>query len=514
MNSLFNKIGSIILSLATVFFGLNGGVANKNDVTQEKISQYVQESLSDGKIFGSVLNVAGSTYNLAGTGVSSSATSITLSSLTLTQTGQKLVDSDFSDTFYITLEPGNRSKQEIVSCTTVVQNASSATLSGCTRGLSPIYPYTASTTLQFVHGGGSQVIFSDPPQLFASYGAKANDETITGSWSFPEPTIASNVATKNYADTLAFNGSPNGSETVKGIWEGATAIEQASSTSAGSTAALLSLRALYATSTASIGCNGTSVIGALCAIIARNNGSIDPQRIATSSSDNYVWGGTSRFNGISLFTASTTLTATTSIAATNVLSNALIINNLAYAFPSSRGSANTILKENGSGTLTWGTPSNNVYTYASTSAATVGANIIYTSSTLAIPASTLTASSTVSIKGSYVCVTGGSSVNNCTLDIVDNSGNVYVTYSINTTISKTDSMTFEAVILANNSTAAQRSTLTVTDFQNTTFNALTTVGNTSSVDWTVARTFGVKLTTSSGSSNTGTLNAFSIIVTP
>lgn len=127
--------------------------------------------------------IAGATYNLAGSGVSSSATSMTLQNFTIKQTGQKIQDSDLSDTFYLTIEPGNPTKQEIVSCTTVVQNAAgTATLSGCLRGLSPITPYTASTTLQFVHAGGSQVIFSDPPQLFNQYAAKANDELIPGRW--------------------------------------------------------------------------------------------------------------------------------------------------------------------------------------------------------------------------------------------------------------------------------------------------------------------------------------------
>ncbi len=145
------------------------------------------------------LPFAGATYNLAGSGISSSVTSITLQSLTIPQTGQEIVDADLSDTFYLTLEPGNRTKQEIVSCTTVTQNSgSTATLSGCSRGLAPISPYTASTTLQFAHAGGATVIFSDPPQLFNLYSAKTNDETIVGKWTynvFPEYKNGTTVAT-------------------------------------------------------------------------------------------------------------------------------------------------------------------------------------------------------------------------------------------------------------------------------------------------------------------------------
>lgn len=132
---------------------------------------------------GSLLPIAGNTYNLSGVGVTASAASITLQSLTIKQTGQKILDADLSDTFYLTIEPGSNTKQEIVSCTTVVQNSGgTATLSGCIRGLSPISPYTASTTLAFPHAGSSQVTFSNPPQLYNRYAAKENNELISGAW--------------------------------------------------------------------------------------------------------------------------------------------------------------------------------------------------------------------------------------------------------------------------------------------------------------------------------------------
>lgn len=154
-----------------------------------------------------VTPIAGQTYTLAGSGISSAETSFTLTSFTITQTGYRIQDSDMSDVFYVTFEPGSRSRQEIASCTTVMQNADgTATISGCTRGLLPISPYTASTSLQFAHGGGSTVIFSDPPQLFNQAGFKDNDETITGSWLFPAPLSDSNAATKAYVDALVTGG--------------------------------------------------------------------------------------------------------------------------------------------------------------------------------------------------------------------------------------------------------------------------------------------------------------------
>lgn len=130
---------------------------------------------------GATLPIAGNTYNLAGSGVTGSATSLTLQSFTIKQTGQPIVDADLSDTFYLTIEPGNNNRQEILSCTTVVQNSNgTATISGCSRGMSPITPYTASTTLQFSHAGGTQVIFSDPPQLFNEFGRLQNANTWLG----------------------------------------------------------------------------------------------------------------------------------------------------------------------------------------------------------------------------------------------------------------------------------------------------------------------------------------------
>jgi len=177
-----------------------------------------EETLS----LGGTLQVAGSTYTLAGSGISSTATSFTLTSFSIPQNGALINDAALSDTFYVTFEPGSRSRQEIASCTTVVQNAGgTATLSGCVRGLSPISPYTASTTLRFAHSGGSTVILSDPPQLFNQYGALANDEVITGAWTAITPVAALGIATKAYVDSVV-NG---GALTLDGIAMGATAGE-------------------------------------------------------------------------------------------------------------------------------------------------------------------------------------------------------------------------------------------------------------------------------------------------
>jgi LysM repeat protein len=206
---------------------------------------------------GSTLPVAGVTYSLAGSGVTASATSITLTSLTIPQTGYELQDSDFSSTFYVTFEPGNTKRQEIASCTTVVQNAdNSATLSGCTRGLLPFSPYTASSTYRFPHAGGTQLIFSDPPQLFNEYPAKGNNELITGQWQFTTrptsttstPTDQAQLVTLYDLQQATSTGGSNNSETIKGVCELSTSAEAALGTTLGSTGARLCLPGSLATS--------------------------------------------------------------------------------------------------------------------------------------------------------------------------------------------------------------------------------------------------------------------------
>lgn len=138
-------------------------------------------------------------FFLGGGGLSSAATSFTLTSFTLPQNDYPIQDSDLSDTFYLTLEPGSTQRQEFISCTTVGSNTGgSVSFSGCTRGLSPIYPYTASTSLQFAHSGGSIVILSDAPQLFERYGSLSDDEAVTGYWTAPDPLSAQGVATRQF----------------------------------------------------------------------------------------------------------------------------------------------------------------------------------------------------------------------------------------------------------------------------------------------------------------------------
>lgn len=249
------KIGQKFGMTWQELWNLNPEIENPNLI-------YVGQEINTGEdvsdVLGATLPVAGQTYYIAGSGVTAAATSITLQSLTIPQTGYELLDADFSDTFYITLEPGNTKKQEIVSCTTVVQNANNtATVSGCSRGLLPYSPFTASSSYAFAHGGGTQVIFSDPPQLFNEYPAKANTSTITGQWTFnalpyavtSTPTDDRHLITLYQFQQATSTGGVNSSETVKGVGELSTGAEAALGTSLGDSGARLVIPNSLATST-------------------------------------------------------------------------------------------------------------------------------------------------------------------------------------------------------------------------------------------------------------------------
>lgn len=242
--------------------------------------------------------VGGTVYRISGSGISSSATSIPLTSLTLPQNGYPLQDSDFASTFYLTLEPGDTTKQEFASCTTVGANTGGAvTLSGCTRGLSPISPYTASTTLQFTHAGGTKIIFSNSPQFYDQFTAKGNDESITGIYTFsaspivPTPTTATQAANKTYVDNVTNAGAATSTESNGGIVELGTLAEQESSYDGGSTKPTV-LQTKNSTSSC-------QVIGSYNIVASSTTGKLDGN--CFNGAYNYS------------FTASTTMATTTKI---------------------------------------------------------------------------------------------------------------------------------------------------------------------------------------------------------
>lgn len=198
MKQTFNRgfagvLAVLFLGLATLG-GLFGAYEFKQQQSALKQEQQAIEQLKQSyedtlqnpqQQFGAQYEVAGIPYYLYGSGVGASDTSITLVSFKQPTSGYKLSMADFGSIGYLTLEPGNTTKQEIVSFSGVSQNGdNTATLTGVVRGLSPVSPFTASSTLQKSHGGGTAAQISNPPQFYQKYANKENSQTITGIWQF------------------------------------------------------------------------------------------------------------------------------------------------------------------------------------------------------------------------------------------------------------------------------------------------------------------------------------------
>lgn len=200
------------------------------------------------------------TYHPAGSGVytlsssiSSTATSITLSSFAEPVSGTVYTMANLNtDIAYGTIAP-KTDNAEFISFTGITENADgTVTLTGVTRGLAKKYPFTASATFRLPHPGQSQFILSDAPQVFEKYVTLENNETITGTKTFPAggnanapvsgtvysaPTNDLEYASKKYVDDIAIAGAPDATTSVKGIVEIATQAEMDAGTATGGTGA-------------------------------------------------------------------------------------------------------------------------------------------------------------------------------------------------------------------------------------------------------------------------------------
>lgn len=123
------------------------------------------------------------TQYLAGSGVIVGATTITLQSLTDIYGNNVTSMSSFGSKGYITLEP-DTSNEEAATFTTLTVNANgTVTLGGISTVLAQT-PYTETSGLVRAHVGGSKVVITDNVAFWNSFPNKANDETITGQWTF------------------------------------------------------------------------------------------------------------------------------------------------------------------------------------------------------------------------------------------------------------------------------------------------------------------------------------------
>ena len=256
-----------------------------------------------GPVLGTQLAVGGKVYYLSGAGVSASASTIGLTKFEIAGATQKLRMADFGDLGCGTIDPGNATKQEFISFTGVTQNSDgTATLSGVSRGLAPISPYTSSTTLQKAHAGGSQFVISNsPPCFYEGYANRTSSTTITARWTYdvyPEisigdATTSKQIITKSYADNLANNDAATSTESNGGIVELATRTEVASTT-ASTAAKPLVLQAQHGTSTPGINITAAGGQGETYIVVSEDDGKINQSWLDLT--ENYTWSGAQVFN--------------------------------------------------------------------------------------------------------------------------------------------------------------------------------------------------------------------------
>ena len=158
---------------------------------------------------------------------------------------------DFGAIGFGTLEPGNGTLEEQICFTGLTNNANgTVTLTGVSN-VSFVYPYTKTSGLLKTHAGSSTFVISNTSGFYDELTSKADDETITGTWTFtapnfptmdaatPLPTLQPQLATKAYVDSVVTGGAANATTSVQGLVQLATRAQYDAGTLIGSTSASL-----------------------------------------------------------------------------------------------------------------------------------------------------------------------------------------------------------------------------------------------------------------------------------
>lgn len=240
--------------------------------------------------------------------------------------GNVLTMSNFGSGPTVTVDPGVSGFEEIESFTNITNNGNNtATLSGITRDLQSVYPYTGTGTGK-QHGGGAVVVFSNNPQLYGRLAAPENDNVWTGLQTYStanQPVYNGNPSFSNpfalidkaYADALSIVGAPTSTESGMGVVRLATFGQVGTGIASSTSGAPYVIENKFASSTYN---GSTAFQGEIPAL--RSTKDIDPNFIATSSANTYNFGATIGLNGPTsvgagglngLTSASTTLNGTT-----------------------------------------------------------------------------------------------------------------------------------------------------------------------------------------------------------
>lgn len=393
---------------------------------------------------GSFSPTGGTTYRLA-SDVGYTDTSIRLTSFSEPVSGIPYTMTYLNSSIeYATLAP-QTSHSEFIVFTGITQNTDgSATLTGVTRGLART-PGTggcvASSTLEQPHAAQTILILSNPPCFYLNFvtNTTGNSNVISSTNKFASTTFQgfdldpgaayfTSAASSTFIDQAQLNravltGCANGTTILQGCVQLATARQAASSTVLGSTGANDIIASSYATDTPSTSGCGTSSGG--CVVMSLLNAKISQTWLDLTKAF--------AFSGAVTSSAGLTSSATTTLTCSNVNSNGCVFNTLAYAWPASQ-TANTFLKTDGSGNLTWGNPPVSLLVNNPNN----GSSTISTSNQIlawtTVPAGTLnTTNKTMEIKGYWVYTSG-----TCTANLIIGNG------TASSTIVSDNSATLEA----------------------------------------------------------------------
>lgn len=170
-------------------------------------------------------------FTLAGAGANIGDTTLVLSSMKDID-GVVLAMTNFGTIGFGTLEPGNGVQEEQISFSGITQNSNgTATLTGVksvamTRVAAVDYVVTNNITK--THAGGTIFVISNTVGFYDKLSSKADDETITGTWTFttpnypvmtsdsPFPTSTVQLATKAYVDYVGSTGTPDATDVAGG----------------------------------------------------------------------------------------------------------------------------------------------------------------------------------------------------------------------------------------------------------------------------------------------------------
>ncbi len=163
-------------------------------------------------------------FSLNGSGAIASATTVVLKSMTDID-GNLVTMAKFGTVGYGTLEPGSGTMEEQISFSGISQNANgTATLTGV-KSVTFGQPFTETSGLSKTHAGSTTFVISNTSGFYGLIPFKANDETITGQWTFDTFPITPSV--------------PVATTTVAGSVELATDAEVLAKSSTGSVGPLV-----------------------------------------------------------------------------------------------------------------------------------------------------------------------------------------------------------------------------------------------------------------------------------